>query len=155
MSLRHGWYIVPLAVAAVLAFSAAFTGCGKGAGDDSAAKREAEEREFLAQMKEKHAARGKVAGARYKAVQEMEAIVEKARAALKEAGAAEITDDLLKVEIESHPERYPRWKELYAEVERLNAEYSAKSREAQEAMRARILKEGRAIPGGPDPAGKK
>ena len=54
-------------------------------------------------------------------VAEMEGLIVEARAALGEGA----TDDDVKAELEGHPEKYPRWKELWdanlAAVERLEA----------------------------------
>ena len=146
--MRHAWYILPSIAAVLLAFTAVFWGCGKGEGGDGVDSSAAEQ-ELIKNLEGKRAERLVVADARTKAVREMESLVAKARTELAKRGIEKPSDDELKAEIEGHPDAYPGWKELYAQVEKLNGDYSAKLKEAQDAVREKMLREHRVVPGVP------
>ncbi len=147
MSLRKAWFILPFAAALVAVF-AYYALRGKG-GEESTVSEEAALQEHYAELKAKRAERIPIANERAKAVKAMEDIIAQARNALAANGVEKPTDDELKAEIEGHPEKYPEWKELYAKVERLNSEYSAKLRETQAAVREQMKRSGVQVPGAP------
>ncbi len=145
MSLRKAWFILPLA-AALIAFAAYFALRGKGGGE-SVVSEEAALQEHYAELGRLRADRLPVANERAKAVKAMEDIIEQAKNALAAAGVEKPSEGQIKAEIEGHPEKYPEWKELYAKVERLNSEYSAKLRETQAAVREQMKRSGVQVPG--------
>ena len=147
MSLRKAWFILPLA-AALIALAAYFALRGKGGGE-SVVSEEAALQEHYAELAQLRADRLPVANERAKAVKAMEGIIEQAKNALAAAGVEKPSDEQLKAEIEGHPEKYPEWKGLYAKVERLNSEYSAKLRETQAAVREQMKRSGVQVPGAP------
>lgn len=156
MSLRKAWFILPFA-AAVAALVAVLVIRGKGAGKDvvsnGAAEAEASEeallREHYAKLDGMRKERVPIASERAKAVKAMEAIIAQAKNALAAEGVENPSDDQLKAEIDGHPDKYPEWKELYAKVERLNREFSAKSTEMQAEVRRHMLRTGAHVPGVP------
>lgn len=149
MSLRKAWFILPLA-AALIALAAYFALRGKGGGE-SVVSEETSLQEHYAELEKMRKERLPIANERVKVVKEMEAIIAEARNALAAAGVENPSDAQLKAEIEGHPEKYPEWKNLYAKVEKLNSEYSAKLRETQAAVREHMRRSGVAVPGAPRP----
>lgn len=140
---------MPLA-AALIALAAYFALRGKGGGE-SVVSEETSLQEHYAELEKMRKERLPIANERVKVVKEMEAIIAEARNALAAAGVENPSDAQLKAEIEGHPEKYPEWKNLYAKVEKLNSEYSAKLRETQAAVREHMRRSGVAVPGAPRP----
>lgn len=138
---------MPLA-AAVIALTALFLSRGRRGGEDSVSE-EAGLQEHYRDLAKMRAERLPIANERAKAVKAMEDIIEQAKNALAANGVENPKDAELKAEIEGHPEKYPEWKELYAKVERLNGEYSAKLREMQAEVRAHMARAGVNVPGVP------
>lgn len=147
MSLRKAWFILPFA-AALIALAAYFALRGKDGGE-SVVSEETSLQEHYAELEKMRKERLPIANERVKVVKEMEAIIAEARNALAAAGVENPSDAQLKAEIEGHPEKYPEWKNLYAKVEKLNSEYSAKLRETQAAVREQMRRSGVAVPGAP------
>ena len=147
MSLRHAWYILPLAAAAV-ALLALLLWRGKGEGQ-GAVSEEAALEEYYAGLENIRRERLPIAAERAKAVKAMEEIVAQAKNALAAEGVADPSDEALKAEIEGHPEKYPEWKSLHAKVEKLNSEYSEKLKETQAAVREQMKRSGVQVPGAP------
>jgi len=145
MSLRKAWFILPFAavVVAVLAF---FAIRAKNGGD-GAVSGEAALDEHYAELAKMRAERIPIANERAKAVKAMEAIIEQAKNALAAEGVENPSDEALKAEIEGHPEKYPEWKDLYAKVESLNREFSAKLAEIQAEVRRHMVRTGVKVPG--------
>ena len=112
---------------------------------------EQSEEEYYESLAAKRAERLPVVSARAKAVKAMEAIIAEAKNALAAGGKENPSDEELKAEIEGNPEKYPEWKKLYAEVERLNGELAAKLKEARDLARERARREGVKVPGLPPP----
>ena len=145
MSLRKAWFILPFA-AALIALAAYFALRGKDGGE-SVVSEETSLDEHYAELAKLRAERLPVANERAKAVKAMEAIIAEAKNALAAAGVENPSNDQLKAEIEGHPEKYPKWKELYARVEQLNREFSAKLRESQAVVREHMKRSGVKVPG--------
>lgn len=96
-------------------------------------------------------ARKPLVKARNETVSEMKALIAKARAALP-AGAA---DEDVKAELEGHPEKYPGWKDLNERIVKDNAAIEGSLKDAQERVRARILKQLGSAPGTPSASTQK
>ena len=147
MSLRHAWYILPLAAVAVALF-ALLLWRGKGEGQ-GAVSEEAALEEYYAGLENIRRERLPIAAERAKAVKAMEEIVAQAKNALAAEGVADPSDEALKAEIEGHPEKYPEWKGLHERVSELNRQYSAELRKMQGAVRERMKSAGVQVPGAP------
>lgn len=75
--------------------------------------------------------------ARDKTAAEMQAVIDRARAALPEGA----TDEAVKAELEGHPDKYPEWKGLNERIAADNAAIEGSLKDARSRVRARILKE--------------
>ena len=148
MSLRKAWFILPLAAVAI-ALAALFLSRGRRGGEASVSEEAGLQEHYAKLDKMRKEDRLPIVKERAKAVKAMEDIIEQAKNALAANGVENPKDEEIKAEIEGHPEKYPEWKELYAKVERLNEEYSAKQREMQAEVRAQMVRSGVAVPGAP------
>ena len=91
-------------------------------------------RETLAKARDEQKA---IARRRNAAVEGLEALIQRAREALP-AGA---TDEQIKAELESHPTKYPGWRELMSRVEAANAAAGKNLDVLRREVRMQILKE--------------
>ncbi|MGN0853553.1 MAG: hypothetical protein ACI4Q3_09285 [Kiritimatiellia bacterium] len=68
---------------------------------------------------------------------ELAAVVASARANLPQGA----TDEQIRAELDGHPEKYPKWKDLVSANEAANAAIEKRLEENRKIVRARILKE--------------
>ena len=133
---RSAWIAVLVALlAGGVAVVLCVRGC-KGSGEGKGYDR-TEDPSYRQELLDIQKSRAPLAKARNATVSEMEAVIAKARAALP-AGA---TDEEVKAELDGHPEKYPDWKGLNERIAKDNAAIEGSLKDAQERVRARILKE--------------
>ena len=126
--------LAPFATVAVVVGIAAFCGCEKKPEVYTSRGKDPEYQKTLVQA---HAQQSATAKTRNRIVTQMEELVARARAALPK----DATDEQVKQELESNPEKYPGWKALSSALVKANAELEKQMRTARATVRARILKE--------------
>ena len=125
--------IIALAALAAIAAAVYFLrSSGRGGGDGRTG-----DPEYAQELKDVMERRKPLVRERNATVARMQAVIDRARAALP-PGA---TDDEVKAELEGHPDKYPEWKGLNEKIAKDNAAVEGSLKEAQARVRARIMRE--------------
>ena len=134
-------------VAAVMLLLAAVCGCEKEAVPPKASASAETNRvarlprtqdpEYAAALRDVQAKRNTVAARRHKIVEQMEALVAQARAALP-AGA---TEEQVRDELQNNPKKYPGWRELSRILRARNEQAEKELADARRLVMARIRQE--------------
>lgn len=136
--------VASLAAVAAVVFCSVLTGCDK---TEKASPPESpkpvvyenrmEDPAYRQALTDARAEQKKIARGRNAVVEEMEKVIAAARAALPK----DATDGQVKAELESHPEKYPTWKDLSEKIVVANGAAEKNLAEVRRTVRARMLKE--------------